>query len=92
MASSIHHIQGVSYKKLGFLNSGFLVFLVTKYKKKYCYAIINMTATRQLAIILAFVALWEIKFEQKATVWEKSSRLRILSIWNVLGKFIPLGS
>ena len=51
-----------------------------------------MKVTRQLAIILAFVALWDIKFEQKATVWEKGCRLRILSIWNVLGKFIPLGS
>jgi hypothetical protein len=33
-----------------------------------CNAIINMTAKIQLAIILAFVALWEIKFEQTATV------------------------
>ena len=39
-----------------------------------------MTATRQLAIIMAFVALWEIKFEQMATVWEKGSRLQILGI------------
>ena len=37
-----------------------------------------MTATRQMAIILAFVAIWEIKIEQMATVWEKSSRLSIL--------------
>ena len=84
MASSIHHIQGVSYKKLGFLNSGFLVFLVTKYKNKYCYAIINMTATRQLAIILAFVALWEIKFEEMAKIWEKGFRLQILGIFSFL--------
>ena len=36
-----------------------------------CNAIIYMTATRQLAIILAFVALWEIKFEQTVTVSRK---------------------
>ena len=36
--------------------------------KEFCNAIIDMTATRQLAIILAFVALWEIKFEQMAAV------------------------
>ena len=84
MASSIQHIQGVSYKKLGFLNSGFLIFLVTKYKKKYCYAIINMTATRQLAIILAFVGLWEIKFEEMAKIWEKGFRLQISGIFSFL--------
>ena len=45
-----------------------------------CNAIINMTATRQLAIILTVVALWEMKFEQMAPVWEKGSRLQILGI------------
>ena len=39
-----------------------------------------MTATRQMAIILAFVALWEMKFEQMVTDYEKGSRLRILFI------------
>ena len=39
-------------------------------------AIINMLGTRQLAIILAFVALWEITIEEMATVLEKGSRLR----------------
>ena len=48
--------------------------------KEICNAIINMTATRQLAIILAFVALWGIKFEQMATVWEKGSVLQFLFI------------
>ena len=37
------------------------------------YAIINMTATSKLAIILAFKALWEMKFEQNPTIWEKGS-------------------
>ena len=45
-----------------------------------CNAIINMTATRQLAIIFAFVAVWEITNEQMATVWEKHSKLRMLGI------------
>ena len=40
----------------------------------------HMTARRQLAIILAFVALWEIKFEQMTTVCEKDSRLRTLGL------------
>ena len=43
-----------------------------------------MTATRQLAIILGFVALWEIKFEKMAKVWEKRFRLRILGIFSFL--------
>ena len=50
--------------------------------KQICNVIINMTATRQLVIILAFVALWEIKFEQMATVTAKSSRLWILFIFS----------
>ena len=52
-------------------NSGFLVLEIIK---EICNAIINMTATSQLAIILAFIVHWEIKFEQMATVWEKGSR------------------
>ena len=39
-----------------------------------------MTATRQMAIILAPVAHSEIKFERMATVWEKGSRFWILFI------------
>ena len=41
-----------------------------------------MIATRQLAIILAFVALWGITIEQMATVWEKGSELQFLFIWS----------
>ena len=47
---------------------------------KIFYAIVIIKATRQLAIILASVALWEIKLDKIGTVWEKSSRLRILHI------------
>ena len=39
-----------------------------------------MIATRQLAIIQVFVALWGIKIEQMATVWEKGSELQFLII------------
>ena len=43
-------------------------------------AIINMTAAGQMAIILAFEAIWETKFKKMATVSEKGSRLQILFI------------
>ena len=42
-----------------------------------------MIATRQLANILAFVTLWEIKFDQMATFLEKGSRLQILFNWSL---------
>jgi hypothetical protein len=61
----------VSHKKLGFLNSVFFGMSRDSIIKEICNAIIDMTATRQLAIILAFVAFWEIKFEQTATVERK---------------------
>ena len=68
--------------------------------KKISCAIMNMTTTRKMDIILAFVALWEIKFEQMTTVWVTGSRLRILGIlsyfklrfWNLSCKFVLLGS
>jgi hypothetical protein len=61
----------VSHKKLGFLNSFFFGISRDSIIKEICNAIIDMTATRQLAIILAFVAFWEIKFEQTTTVERK---------------------
>ena len=50
--------------------------------KEISSAIINMKASRQMAIILAFVALSELKFKQMPTVDEKSSELWILFILN----------
>ena len=41
-----------------------------------------MTATRQLAVILASVAPWEKRFEIMTTVLEKGHRLRMLFILN----------
>ena len=52
--------------------------------KEISSAIINMTATTDMAIILAFVALWEIKFEEMAKIWEKGFKLRILGIFSFL--------
>ena len=59
-----------------FLNSGFGTFN-DSIIKEIISAIINMRATRQMAIILAFVALSEIKFEQMVTVLGYGSRLQI---------------
>ena len=63
-------IQGVS-KKSVILKFRFFGTSSDSITKEICNAIINTTATRQLAIILA---LWEMKFEQMTTVWEKGSR------------------
>jgi hypothetical protein len=55
---------------------------VTKYLNEICNTIIYMTATRQVAIILAFVALREIQFEEMATVGERGLRIHILRIFS----------
>ena len=70
------------------------VISIVLISKEICNVINNMIATRQLATILAFVALWGIKIEQMVTVWEKGSGLQFLFIlssdFEIFLKFILL--
>ena len=77
-----NQVQGVS-KKSVILKFKFFGTFNDLIIKEIINAIINMIATRQLAIILAFVTLWEIKFDQMATFLEKGSRLQMLFNWSL---------